>query len=107
MKITGKQELMRWIALMGEEHNLIAPTDKDGVLLYQKIESPEDIIWDFLKPVNSIKDVFFPQTEIIAEMSSNGQGIGFHEVISDEKTILITRIGLIYPIEFIIAVLPA
>lgn len=84
-----KQELIKWVGLIGEDHNLIAPIKKDGVLLYQQIQSPEDIVWNDHKPVNSIKDVFFPQTEVIAEMSSNGQGFDLHEVISDEKTILL------------------
>jgi formate hydrogenlyase subunit 6/NADH:ubiquinone oxidoreductase subunit I len=63
MKFLARNELERWLRDLSMEQRLFAPVEEDGVLLYKQVEQLEEIVWDFLRPVKSIKEILFPQTE--------------------------------------------
>jgi len=90
MNYIRQEDLHNWLADIGEEYRLTAPVEKDGVILYEPIQSLDEIVWDFEKPVNSIKEIFFPQTEILMELQISGNGSDeIKEVIPTEKNILL------------------
>lgn len=57
------QQLNRWLDNLAVQTALIAPRDVSGIVLYRHVTSADEIIFDYTKPVLSIKDAFFPPTE--------------------------------------------
>jgi ferredoxin len=89
MSFVREKDLLAWLSSAIEDYKVTAPREKDGVLLYSQLHSPDEVVWDFVKPVNSIKEIFFPQTETLLEMKFNGQGENLvKEVVPTEKNLI-------------------
>jgi ferredoxin len=67
---------------------LIAPKDVSGVLHYYPVQSSSEIVFDYIKPVMSIKDSFFPSTERLLTIEKNGQGVNLGEFNPEGEKIL-------------------
>ena len=64
-KIIKKQEILKLIDDFIKEYEVLAPVKKDGLVLFDKIESGRDALLDSKNPRNSPKGVLFPQSEIL------------------------------------------
>lgn len=74
MKFTTQKALSGWLDSLTGELNLIAPRAVSGVPLYRPIERSDQVLWDFTRPVLSIKEAFFPPTEqMLTIEKGNGQ----------------------------------
>jgi ferredoxin len=74
MKLITHEALSDWLDSLVEEFNLIAPRDVGGVPLYRPVEHSDEILWDFSRPVMSVKEAFFPATEqLLTIEKGNGQ----------------------------------
>lgn len=74
MGFIKKQEVVNWVGEILENYHVFGPVLKDDVLIYGEVEESKDIVWDFEKPVNSIKEAFFPRSEILLEMKIDRHG---------------------------------
>jgi ferredoxin len=63
MVVISRDELVRLLDNLAKEKELIAPTEVEGVLLYRSVQSSAEVVWEFSRPVLSIKEVLFPGTE--------------------------------------------
>jgi len=88
MTIFTRKQLQQWQDVLAKEFTLIAPRDVQGVLLYRPVQSSAEIVWDYVRPVMSIKDVFFPSTERLLTIEKNGQNIKLNEFRPDGEQIL-------------------
>jgi len=68
---------------------LIAPGQADGVLLYRQVRQAQEIIWDFVRPVLSIKQFFFPPTERLMKIEKLGGEVQISETLPDENLIIL------------------
>jgi len=74
MKLITHEALSDWLDNLAEGLKLIAPRDVGGVPLYRPVISSDEVLWDFTRPVLSVKEAFFPATEQLLTIEKvNGQ----------------------------------
>jgi sulfhydrogenase subunit beta (sulfur reductase) len=88
MSILKRQTLNHWLDLAAARATLIAPRNVDGILLYRPVNSSKEIIWDYVRPVLSAKEAFFPPTERLLTIEKTGQTIKLTETVTNDKQIL-------------------
>lgn len=88
MSIISQEGLNNWLDVLGKENTLIAPRDVSGVLLYRPVKNSAEVVWDYVRPVMSIKDAFFLPTERLLSIEKNGKDIHLSEFHSEGKNIL-------------------
>jgi sulfhydrogenase subunit beta (sulfur reductase) len=82
------QNLTAWLDQLAQETTLIAPREVDGVLLYRPVESSAEVVWDFTRPVLSIKEAFFPPTERLLAIEKTGQQIRLNETLPEGERVI-------------------
>jgi sulfhydrogenase subunit beta (sulfur reductase) len=88
MKFITQQEVENWLEALSGEQQLYAPIEEDGVLLYKPVTRLEEIVWDFIRPVKSIKEIIFPQTEHLMTFEKHGEEINLTSTFSVEPTVI-------------------
>lgn len=83
-----QKDLAHWIDDLAAERTLIAPRDVAGVLLYRPVESSEQVVWNYVKPVLSAKEVLFPATERLLTIKKTGQEIELNETLSEGQRVI-------------------
>jgi ferredoxin len=84
----SQEKLASWLDRLAEEHNLIAPKDVAGVLLYRPVQGSSEVVWDYIRPVMSIKEAFFPATERLLKIEKNGKSVKLEEFHLEGEQIL-------------------
>ena len=77
-----------WLDRLAQQKTLIAPREVGGVLLYRPVSRSVDIVWDFTRPVTSIKDAFFPATERLLTIEKTGQQVRLIETLPDREQVI-------------------
>ncbi|NDJ78556.1 MAG: sulfite reductase [Chloroflexi bacterium] len=88
MQLISHSGLATWLDHLAQETTLIAPRNVDGVLLYRPVQSSGDIVWDFVRPVLSVKEAFFPATERVLTIEKTGQQIRLNETVPDGERVI-------------------
>jgi len=65
MQILKKEDFSKFINSFIKDHDIFAPVDKDNVIAYQKISSPDEIAVDYLNSKIPPKSIFFPQKDVL------------------------------------------
>jgi sulfhydrogenase subunit beta (sulfur reductase) len=81
MQFLSTNTLTTWLDRLAQEKTLIAPRDVDGVLLYRPVGGSAEIVWNFTRPVMSIKEFFFPATERLLTITKTGEQIELFETL--------------------------
>jgi sulfhydrogenase subunit beta (sulfur reductase) len=84
----SREAVASWLDELAREQTLIAPKEVAGVLLYRPVQGSEDMIWDYVRPVMSIKEAFFPATERLLTIEMNGRGVNLDEFRPEGQQIL-------------------
>lgn len=82
------QDVASWLDGLAEGKTLIAPRLVEGVLLYRPVRSSDEIVWDFTRPVLSIKEAFFPPTERLLTIEKTGQQIALNETLPEGEQVI-------------------
>jgi sulfhydrogenase subunit beta (sulfur reductase) len=88
MKMIKRKKLVEWLGKTAQTTHLVAPKDTGGVLLYQPIKDVKEIVWDYIRPVLSSKEFFFPSTDRLFHFELNGQNIKLTETLPDQKQVI-------------------
>ena len=88
MKMTAPEGLAGWLDRLAQEVNLIAPREIDGVLLYRPVRNSGEIVWEFTRPLLSIKEAFFPATERLLTIEKIGQQIKLTETLPKGEQVI-------------------
>ncbi len=88
MKYASVPELKQWLVGVMGEQRLVAPRKDADVLRYQAIDDVEEIVWDYIRPVQSAKEFLFPQTELLMKISHNGEDIQVQNPRPPRQTVL-------------------
>jgi ferredoxin len=88
MMYISRVNLAKFLDTLVEENSLVAPRNVDGVLLYQPVDQSDQIVWDFARPVMSVKDVFFPSTERLLTVEINKGSFKLQENIPGGRTVV-------------------
>jgi ferredoxin len=83
-----RKHLEKWFDQTMAEKTLIAPRMVDRVLLYRPVIKTEQIEWDYLRPVLSAKEAFFPATEKLLTIEKNGQSFRLQESLPEGYQVL-------------------
>jgi sulfhydrogenase subunit beta (sulfur reductase) len=84
----SQSDLIAQLDRLAHEGGLIAPRLVDGVLLYRPVGEVGEIIWDFVRPVLSIKEFFFAPTEHLMRIEKFGNEVRITETLPQEKQII-------------------
>jgi len=88
MTVISRQKLSDGLNALAREKTLIAPRDVQGVLLYRPVQSSAEIVWDYIRPVMSAKESFFPATERLLTIEKTGQKIILEEVLPEGEQVI-------------------
>jgi ferredoxin len=61
-KILIKPDLEKFIQALQNDNAIYAPIDRDGIIKFGQIESPNDIVLDFTNTIKPAKEIIFEQT---------------------------------------------
>lgn len=61
----GKTELINFLAGLGSKYDVFAPVKKDGAICFERLSSPEDVVFDYPNSLRTPKEFFFPPAEIL------------------------------------------
>lgn len=88
MKFVSQSDLTNWLDQLAADRNLVAPRMVEEVLLYRPVETHQQITMEYIRPVMSIKDVFFPGTERLLTIEKTRQQVKMTEHIPHGQTVL-------------------
>lgn len=88
MNITTREELAAWLDNLADQSTLIAPSNVEGVLLYRPVKDSREVLWDFTRPVLSIKEAFIPATERLLTIEKTGQQIQLVETLPEGEQVI-------------------
>jgi sulfhydrogenase subunit beta (sulfur reductase) len=88
MRFISRQNLLSWLDEISRQSTLIAPRFVEGVLLYRPVTDTKDIVFDYIRPVMSIKEFFFPSTERLITIKKNDQTIKLLENKPEGKIVI-------------------
>jgi ferredoxin len=70
-----KRDVTEWLARLLGQGEVIAPTSGPcGEVIFSKIDSPEQVLWDFENPLSPPKQFVLPQTDPIVRIECKGKG---------------------------------
>ncbi len=61
----GKTELTKFLAGLGSKYDVFAPVKKDNSICFERLSSPEDVVFDYPNSLRTPKEFFFPQAEVL------------------------------------------
>jgi sulfhydrogenase subunit beta (sulfur reductase) len=88
MTILTREMLSNWLDSLAKERTLIAPKDVSGVLLYRPVQKSTEVVMDYVRPVMSIKDAFFPATERLLTIEKTEQTVELQETLPEGEQII-------------------
>ena len=88
MKRISQPELLSALDRLARTAELVAPRLVDDVLLYRRIQQVEQIVWDYIRPVLSIKEYFFAPSEHMLRIEKVGSEIHLTEILPDDKQVI-------------------
>ena len=88
MKTLTREMLSKWLDTLAVERTLIAPKDVSGVLLYRPVQNSAEVVWDYVRPVMSVKDAFFPATERLLSIEKTGQTVKLQENLPEGEQVI-------------------
>ncbi len=88
MQVISHEALTKLLDKLARGKTLIAPREVDGVLLYRPVQGSDQIVWDYVRPVLSIKEAFFPATERLLTIEKTGQEIQLQETLPEGDQVI-------------------
>ncbi|HEX9616657.1 MAG TPA: 4Fe-4S dicluster domain-containing protein [Anaerolineales bacterium] len=86
--VLTRAQLAGWLDALALERILVAPRLREGVLLYQPVESSAELVWEFTRPVLPVKEFFFPPTERLMTIEKTGQQVRLVETLPGEHQVI-------------------
>lgn len=65
MRRLERKDLRAFLDKLASTASLVAPLREDGVVVFRPVPSGEQVELDYVNPVRSAKEFFFPQTEVM------------------------------------------
>jgi ferredoxin len=88
MNSIQRKTLVHWLDHIAKNKVLIAPRYINGVLLYSPISNSTEINWEYIRPVLSVKDAFFPATERLLTIEKSGQDIRINDTFPQKEQVI-------------------
>jgi sulfhydrogenase subunit beta (sulfur reductase) len=91
MKVISKNELETWLGKRISDTCVVAPVDNHGKLVYQKISSPDQIVWKFGRADLSPKTWLFPMSEAILNIEQGTQTMVYAPPAPESRILFAVR----------------
>ncbi|UCB45734.1 MAG: 4Fe-4S dicluster domain-containing protein [Spirochaetota bacterium] len=85
--VLDKNELLNILKPLTKSYEIIGPVEEDENIYFRPVDCIDDVIWEFDNAVNSIKEFFFPQRQILYEVKRSG--VISVEAGSEKKRVLL------------------
>ncbi len=83
-----REQIASWLDILIGQATLYAPKWIDGTIRYGSLTSSTELIWDYSRPILSIKEFFFPPTESLFRIEKIGPKVEFNETLPVDRQIL-------------------
>ncbi len=80
-----KSDLPRWLDKIAEEYELVGPTEDEGVISFEPVESSAELTLEFSNSLIPPKSLFFPQVESLFSFRRRDGEIQLEETMPMEK----------------------
>lgn len=87
-KIISKDEIGTFLDRLRENNELIAPVLKDGEVVFDRVDSVDEVVLEFSNAKKVPKSVFFPQEEVMFAYSRTKSGVQIQEPVLEENVVL-------------------
>ena len=87
-KIISKDEIGTFLDRLRENNQLIAPVLKDGEVVFDRVDSVDEVVLEFSNAKKVPKSVFFPQEEVMFAYSRTESGVQIQEPVLEENVVL-------------------
>ena len=87
-KIISKDEIGTFLDRLRENNELIAPVLKDGEVVFDRVDSVDEVVLEFSNAKKVPKSVFFPQEEVMFAYSRTESGVQIQEPVLEETVVL-------------------
>jgi ferredoxin len=88
MNRISRDTLAQYLDGLAQTQTLVAPALTDGGLLYRPVRQADEIVWDYIRPVLSIKEYFFAPTERLLEIEKDGSEVRIKEALPDAQVVI-------------------
>jgi len=89
-RVIPKESLAIWIGRLVEEGEVIAPLrGPAGEEVFGSVRRPEDVLWDFVNPLDPPKRFLLPQTEPLASIRRDGGRVEVEPLADDTPRVLL------------------
>ena len=86
----GKERVGEWVARLIAAAEVVAPTAAHaGDVVFRRVSSPAEVLWNTNNPVTPPKGVVLPQTDALATIRRNGGGFTVEPVCDDRPRVLL------------------
>ncbi|MEW6399422.1 MAG: 4Fe-4S dicluster domain-containing protein [Bacillota bacterium] len=87
MRRLERKDMRAFLDKLASAASLVAPVREDGVVVFRPVSSGEQVVLDYVNPVRSAKELFFPQTEVMFRFLPSPVA-GITPVQPDRQTVL-------------------
>ena len=84
-KLLDKAKVNEFLAKLGADALVLAPVERDDMVLFAEPREGEDVALDFSNTRNAPKGAFFPQSERMYAYGRKGSGFEMAETDFDER----------------------
>jgi len=88
MKATTRKDLVTWLTRLMEEYTVIAPTAVGDNVLYKRVASTDEVVFDFTRTDLSPKEHFFPDTQAILTITKGHGEVSLAEPPLEREQVL-------------------
>ncbi len=88
MKYITSDHLKIWLDRLAGQHDLVAPRDVDGHVLYRPVTSAAEVLFDYERPELSAREYFLPATETILRIEKKKQEVIQQEVLPERTQVI-------------------
>ncbi len=85
---TTHKDVLNWLDELVAQYRIVAPKRVEGVPLFRRIAAADEVAWDVVRTVVSLKTWLFPDTEVILEIEKGSDGVKLNEPSPDGEQIL-------------------
>ncbi|MDO8715552.1 MAG: 4Fe-4S dicluster domain-containing protein [Dehalococcoidales bacterium] len=87
--IIDKKKLAGLLDELLKEYRIIAPVQRNGIVVFEEVHSGKDVLLEFSNSKMSPKGLFFPQSDVLFSYESSGKETKLQESVPDTRKTVI------------------
>jgi len=88
MMLTTANGLRTWLDQLSKAHDLVAPCDVQGHVLYRPVKPGDEVLLEYERPEMSAKHYLLPDTEVVLRVQQHGKRLTLLDNLSERSQVL-------------------